>query len=146
MTNEPLTLYKPHDYEAEKASNSYVMSVIAIMVGLPLPIINLIATVFFFMGNRKGSLYVRWHCTQALLTQALIVIMNSVGFSWTMTILFGNNEVSNLYIGYMLTILLFNIVEFAVNIYAAVTTRKGKHVNCWLFGPITNLIFNIKND
>ena len=30
-------VYKPDEYEAEKASNSYLMSLIAIMVGLPLP-------------------------------------------------------------------------------------------------------------
>jgi hypothetical protein len=144
MSNTSLIHYKPNDHEAEKASNSYLMSVIAIMVGLPLPIINLIATLFFFLGNRKGSLFIKWHCTQALLSQALIVIMNSVGFSWTMTILFGDNEVTNLYLGYIITIFLFNLFEFIVTVRAAVVIRKGKHLNFWLFGPITDLIYNIE--
>jgi hypothetical protein len=146
MINEPIHLYKPNDYESEKASNSYLMSVIAIMVGLPLPVINLIATFFFFIGNHKGTLYVRWHCTQALLSQALIVIMNSIGFSWTMTIIFGDNVITNQYLGYMITIFLFNLFEFIFTIYAAVVIRKGKHVDFWLFGPITNLIFNMKDE
>ena len=45
--------YIPGDHEAEKASNSYLMSLIAVIAGLPLPIINLIATVIFYLGNRK---------------------------------------------------------------------------------------------
>jgi hypothetical protein len=33
---------------------------------------------------------------------------------------------------------LFNLLEFAATIYAAVRTRKGLHVEWWLFGPLTN--------
>lgn len=139
MTNE--TVYTPNDHEAEKASNSYLMSVIAIMAGMPLPIINLIATFIFFLGNRKSTRFVRWHCTQALLSQIFIVIMNSVGFSWTMTIIFGSNEVTNNYLGYMLTIFSFNLYEFVVTIRGAIVTRKGKHDEWWLFGSFTNLFF-----
>ena len=45
--------YEPGEHEAEAASNSYLMSLIAIIVGLPLPIVNLIATFIFYLGNRK---------------------------------------------------------------------------------------------
>ncbi|MDM8158408.1 hypothetical protein QUH73_01135 [Labilibaculum sp. K2S] len=45
--------YEPKDYEAEKASNSYVMSLAALVAGLPLPIINLIATFFFLLPIEK---------------------------------------------------------------------------------------------
>lgn len=145
MTIENNHGYTPNDYESEKASNSYLMSVIAIMVGLPLPIINLIATFIFFLGNLKGTLFTRWHCTQALLSQLTIVIMNGVGFSWTMTIIFGNNEITNKYLAYMITIVAFNIFEFIVTVYAAVVTRKGKHVEWWVFGPLTNIFFGKLN-
>ena len=47
--------YKPGDHEAEKASNSYIMSLVAVVAGLPLPIINLLATLIFYMGNREGT-------------------------------------------------------------------------------------------
>jgi hypothetical protein len=134
-------IYKPNEYESEKASNSYLMSVIAIMVGLPLPIINLIATFIFFLGNLKQTLFIRWHCTQALFSQITIVLMNTCGFSWTMTIIFGDNTVTNTYIAYMLTIIIFNIFEFFVTVYAAIATRKGKHIEWWVFGPLTNLFF-----
>ena len=140
MTTKETIVYIPDDYHNEKASNGYLMSVIAIMVGLPFPIINLVATFIFFLGNRKSDLFVQWHCTQALFSQVFIVIMNSVGFSWSMTILFGSNEVTNLYLGYILTIFIFNAFEFVVTVHAAIVTRKGKHVEWWLFGPLTNIL------
>ena len=36
--------YKPAEHELEAASNSYLMSLLAVMAGLPFPIINLLAT------------------------------------------------------------------------------------------------------
>ncbi len=129
--------YKPDDYEAERASNSYLMSVVAVIAGLPLPIINLIATAIFFLSNRKGSYFVRWHCTQALISQATVLVMNSAGFYWTLSIIFGDRAISNDYIAYMITIVIFNLGEFVATIYAAIETRKGRHVELWLFGPLT---------
>lgn len=132
--------YQPDDHEAEKASNSYVMSLIAIMGGLPLPIINLIATVFFFIGNRKGTYFVRWHCTQALLSQFFLLPFNSAGFWWTISILFTPETISSRYIAYIITIFIFNLIEFIGTIYTAIVTRKGLHVEWWVIGGLTNLI------
>jgi len=132
--------YAPNDYESEKASNGYLMSVVAVIVGLPLPIINLLATFFYYMGNRKSTFFVRWHCLQALLSQILIVAFNSAGFYWTMSIIFGDNHVDNRYIAYIITLLVFNLIEFIATLVAAIQTRKGKHVQFFFFAPLTNLI------
>jgi hypothetical protein len=134
----PTFSYTPDEYEAERASNSYLMSLVAVMIGLPLPVVNLVATLIFFLSNRKAGFFARWHCTQALLAQAITLVMNAAGVYWTITIVFGDAIVSNEYIAYMITIVLFNIVEFVATIYAAVRTRKGKHVSWWLFGPMTD--------
>lgn len=133
-------IYIPGEHEAEKASNSYLMSLIAIIGGLPLPIINLIATFIFYMANRKGTFFVRWHCTQALLSQISMLIINSFGFWWTISILFTSENISNKYIAYLITVLIFNITEFVATIYTAIQTRKGIHVEWWLYGNLTNLI------
>ena len=132
--------YQPYDHEAEKASNSYLMSLVAIVAGLPIPILNLLATFFFYVANRKKTYFVRWHCTQALLSQVVLLCMNSVGFWWTISILFSSEQVSNRYFAYLFTILIFNILEFISTVYCAVQTRKGKHVEFWFFGNLTNLI------
>ena len=132
--------YHTNDFENERASNSYLMSTIAVIVGLPLPIVNLIATTIFYFNNRSSTYFVRWHCLQALLSQILIVGVNSIGFSWTMTIIFGDNTVSNSYIAYIITIVFFNLVDFFANIYAAIKTRKGNHIVFWFIGPLTNAL------
>ncbi len=133
--------YLPDEHECEKASNSYLMSLIAIMGGFPLPIINLIATSVFFVANRKGTGFVKWHCTQALLSQLFILPLNSFGFWWTVSIIFGDKQISSNYIAYFLTVFILNLTEFVGTIYTAIATRKGKHVEWWFFGELTNLIF-----
>jgi hypothetical protein len=132
--------YQPDEHELEKASNSYLMSLIAIMGGLPLPIINLIATLVFYLGNLRGTYFVRWHCIQALLSQLFLLPFNSVGFWWSISIIFTPESISNSYIAYILTIFTFNLIEFVGTIYTAVATRKGTHVEWWVIGGLTNII------
>lgn len=132
--------YKPGEHEREKASNSYLMSLIALIAGLPLPIVNLIATFFFYLGNREGTYFVRWHCVQALLSQLSLLVMNSVGFWWTVSVFFRNGEMTNDYIAYMITAILFNLVDFAATVYTAIETRKGRHVEWLLYGDLTNML------
>jgi len=87
MTKETHFAYQPTEHENEKASNSYLMSLVAVIAGLPLPIINLLATFFFYLANRKSTFFVRWHCTQALLSQAVLLFANSYSFWWTVSII-----------------------------------------------------------
>ncbi len=132
--------YTPSEHEAEKASNSYLMSLLAIMVGLPLPIVNLIATAIFYLGNRKATYFVRWHCTQALVSQLTVLMMNSYGFWWTLSIIFADEKATNNYFAYLLTIVIFNLIEFVVTIYTAIQVRKGKHVSWWFYGDLTDML------
>lgn len=133
-------IYHPGEHEAEKASNSYLMSLIALIVGLPLPIINLLATFIFYLGNRKGTYFVRWHCTQALLSQFSMLFINSFAFWWTISILFYGENISSKYIAYLITAFIFNLTEFIATVYTASKTRKGIHVEWWFYGTLTNLI------
>ena len=49
--------YKPAEHELEAASNSYLMSLLAVMAGLPFPIINLLATAVFYLANRHRTYF-----------------------------------------------------------------------------------------
>lgn len=138
--------YQPHEHEGERASNSYLMSLIAVMAGLPLPIVNLIATVIFFFANRKSTYFVRWHCMQALLSQLATFFINVAGVWWTIAIVFGDATISNAYVSYMITVFLFNLVELIATLYAAINTRKGHHVEWWFFGPLTNILISEQNE
>ncbi len=132
--------YSPSEHELEKASNSYLMSLVALIAGLPLPIINLIATLFFYIGNRKGTYFVRWHCIQALLSQLSIFFINSFSFWWTVSIIFGPEIINNKYLGFIITVVFFNIIEIVATIYTAIKVRKGEHVSWWFYGDITQFI------
>ncbi|MCF8330884.1 MAG: DUF4870 domain-containing protein [Bacteroidales bacterium] len=132
--------YNPEEHEREKASTSYLMSLIALIAGLPLPIINLIATLAFYISNRKGTYFVRWHSTQALLSQFTLLIINGFAFWWTISIIFSTNTVTNLYISYIMAVVLYNITEFAATIFSAIKTRKGVHMEWWFYGTLTNQI------
>ncbi|MFM2305785.1 MAG: hypothetical protein RLZZ367_454 [Bacteroidota bacterium] len=140
MTTTSGFSYEPSDHEAERASNSYLMSLIAVIAGMPLPIINLLATLIFYMGNRKGTYFVRWHCTQALLSQLSLLLVNSTGFWWTVSIIFTSEEITSKYIAYIITAFVFNVAEFIATIYTAIQTRKGIHVKWMIYGEMTNTI------
>jgi hypothetical protein len=136
--------YKPNDSELERASNSYLMSLVAVIGGLPLPILNLLASIFFYLGNRKSTPFVKWHCTQNLLSQFGLFFLNSTGFWWTVSIIFYDEKATNGYFGYMLTLIIFNLVEFISTIILASRTRKGIHAQLFLFSDITNIL--VKKD
>jgi hypothetical protein len=144
MISNSTFYYRPNESELERASNSYLMSLVAVIGGLPLPILNLLASIFFYLGNRKSTPFVKWHCTQNLLSQFGLFFLNSSGFWWTVSIVFDDEKVTNYYVGYMITLVLFNLVEFISTIILASKTRKGIHAKLFLFSDLTNLM--IKKD
>lgn len=144
MISNSTFYYRPNESELERASNSYLMSLVAVIGGLPLPILNLLASIFFYLGNRKSTPFVKWHCTQNLLSQFGLFFLNSTGFWWTVSIVFDDEKVTNYYVGYMITLVIFNLVEFISTIILASKTRKGIHAELFLFSDLTNLM--IKKD
>ena len=132
--------YKPNDSECEKASNSYLVSLFALVIGLPFPIVNLIATVIFYLGTKKSPYFARWHSTQALISQLSFFVINSVGVWWTVFYLFQiDSEFSTPYIIYISILILLNLTEFITTIYTAIQTRKGIHVEWFIYGKLTHL-------
>lgn len=132
--------YHPSDSEREKAANSYLMSLMAAMVGLPLPIVNMLATVIFYLANRKRTYYVRWHCTQALISQIPLYFTNTVLFWWTVRLLLGYESLTSFYFAYFFTVVLFNVIDYIATIYSAVKVRKGEQVEWYVYGGLTDLI------
>jgi hypothetical protein len=135
-----MEVVETNEYERERASNIYLMSLAIVIAGLPFPIINFLATFFMYLSNRSGSYFIRWHSLQALLSQGVIALLNASGIIWTLSVIFGQEKLSNSYIAFILTIVVFNLGELAGTIYAAIQTRKGQHVEFWFFGPLTDLI------
>jgi len=155
--------------ELEQASNSYLMAVVSVIAGLPLPIINVIASFFFYLAHRNASYFVRWHCIQSVLSQAVMIPFNSIAFAWTLKIMFSNSRdfleqdapnhytfsgmfaseffdsLSLYYVLYISIIVLLNIVEFVAVITTAAQVRKGKNVRWFIIANITDAITSKQN-
>lgn len=138
--------YTPGESEKESASNAYVLTLMTVMVGLPFPVINLLACVGFYFLQRNKTPFTRFHALQAILSQVPIIIMNSGGIFWTVHIIFHKTPVTNSYIAYIITIVIFNIIDIVYNIIAAVKARKGLIYSYSFFGPLTWVIVHKKSD
>jgi uncharacterized membrane protein len=132
--------YRPADDEAEKASGSYLMSMMAMAVGVALPIVNLIATLIFYLGNRRSTYFVRWHCTQALVSQLSMLPINSFLVGWTLSIFLTDRVVTNGFVAYVLVASALNMIELFMTGRSAVMTRRGEHVSWYFYGPLTDLL------
>ena len=126
--------------DAEKASNSYLISLLAAFVGPPFPIVNLIACIIFYFGNLKSSYYVRFHCTQAILNQLILFFCNSVLLFWTLRIFFSDVYATKTYFIYLLVVIFINFFEFITTIFLAIKVRKGFHVKLFILGDITQIM------
>lgn len=137
-----------HPNEYEQASNSYLTAIVAVIAGLPLPIVNLIAAIIFYFGKSKSSYFIRWHSIQAVLAQLVLVPFNSIAWAWTVAMFFrlGNfvehpqNRDSSIwpYVIYIFIIVLFNIFEFIAVLITASKVRNGENVRWFLIAGITD--------
>lgn len=128
------------DSEMEQASLAYLMTLMVGFIGLPLPIINLIGTVLYLLLNKTQSRFVKFHQYQAMLSQIPIVAMNSVALGWTISIIWGSGHMSNLYLGYLVAAIIFNLTDFVYNIIAATKVRKGAMYSFLFFGLLSRRI------
>lgn len=136
-----MTIVTTHDDEISKASSAYLMSLVAVVIGLPMPIINLIATgTFYFMSRRSKSHFVRWNCLQAFVSQIPLFIMNNILFWWTVRLVLGYTLLSDAYISYFVVVNLYNVIDLVATIRSACATYKGRTFRWFLYSSVTDLI------
>jgi len=133
--------------EKEDAMGSYLMMFAAFAVGLPLPILNLIAAFIYYVLNNKKSRFVKFHCLQSMLSQIPTTIMNAVLVYWTIRLFFfgvkNDYDVSNsfienqMYIGYLITVIVANLIYVIFSIVGAVYANKGRFYYFIFFGKLS---------
>jgi len=136
---EEIVLQQPDEIstrEKEDAMGAYLMMFAAIGAGLPLPVINLIASIIYYFINNKKSKFVRFHAMQAMFAQIPTTIMNASIVFWTIGIIFGDFELTENYWAYIITVVLINILYFVFNIIAAIKARKGLMYYLFFFGEL----------
>jgi uncharacterized membrane protein len=137
LNTEMITLtYTPSETEKENASHAYILTLMTVLAGLPFPVINLFACIGFYFLLRKRTPFVKFHALQAILSQIPVIIMNSGAVIWTFGILFRHSPLSNTYISYIITVILFNSIDIFYNIIAAIKARNGFIYSYALFGPL----------
>jgi uncharacterized membrane protein len=133
--------------EKEDAMGAYLMMFAALAVGLPLPVINLVAAIVYFYLNKKRSPFVHFHSLQSLLSQIPTSLMNAVLIFWTVRAFFLDWSFTDNYWGYMWTVIAANLIYIGFSIYAAVKARRGEMVYFIFFGRISyEWVYRINED
>lgn len=138
--------YNPKDSERENASNAYIITMMTVTLGLPFPILNLFACIGFYFLIRKKTPFTRFHSLQAITSQVPVILMNSAAIIWTVGILFHKFTISNDFISYVITVVVFNVIDIIYNIIAAMKARNGLLYSFSLFGPLSWMLIKDKSN
>ena len=138
--------YMPTESEKENASNAYIITMMTVTLGLPFPILNLFACIGFYFLIRKKTPFTKFHSLQAITSQVPVILMNSAAIIWIISILFQKAAISNEFISYVITVAIFNVIDIAYNIVAAMKARKGLLYSYALFGPLSWMLVKNKSN
>lgn len=124
--------------EKEDAMGAYFMMFAAWGVGLPLPVLNLIAAFIYFFIHRKKSRFVAFHSLQSLFSQVPVTLVNLGLIIWIIRIIFFNNfDFTSQFFVYLLFMVFVNILYVVLSIIALMRARKGRFFYMPFFGRIS---------
>lgn len=134
--------------EKEDAMGAYLMMFAAIAAGLPLPVINLVASIIYYFINKSKSKFVHFHALQALLSSLIVSCVNAAAVFWTVRIfLFHRLEYNDAFKGFILTVVIINVAYIIYNLIAAFQARKGRIFYMFVFGKIAyERIYKVKSN
>jgi uncharacterized membrane protein len=131
--------------EKEDAMGAYLMMFAAVAIGLPLPVINLIASVIYYFINRKKSRFIHFHSLQALLSQIPTTLINWALVIWAVTIFFTDATLSDSFWAYAVFAGTSTLLYFIYSLIAAFKARQGKFYYFLLFGKMAyEIVYKIK--
>jgi len=120
--------------DKEDAMGAYLMMFASLAIGLPIPLVNLIASVIYFFVNRKNSLFAAFHSLQALLTHIPVVLLNAGTVAWVIVNLVVKPAYAGGFFWYLFFTILVNLAYIIWSIVALVRARKGRFVYFPLIG------------
>ena len=137
--SEPIRIPQPGEIgerEKEDAMGAYLMMFAAWGVGLPLPLLSLIAAFIYFMVNRKTSRFVAFHAWQSLASQLPVSLANVAAIAWLLAILFAGFRFPAAFFVYLIFTGLVNVLYVVYSLVAMVKARKGQMYYLPLFGRL----------
>lgn len=137
-----INIPQPHEItsrEKEQSLAAYLMMFATAAAGLPIPFLNLVASVAYFYFTKTTSRYVYFHSLQSLLSQLPVSLMNSIAVFWAIRIIFFDAVFTDLYKGYLAVVVLANLVYILFSIIAGIKAYKGRMYYFIFFGRISYL-------
>jgi uncharacterized membrane protein len=137
QTAEYYTIPQPDDISQqikEDAMGSYFMMFATMALGLPLPILNLIAAIIYYYLNRSKDRFVKFHALQSLLSQIPLSMVNGVAVVWGIYLIFNTLHINNNFISYLIFLGIVNIAYIVFSLIGAVKARKGLFYYFLFFG------------
>ncbi len=120
----------------EDAMGAYFMMFATSAIGIPLPILNLVAAIIYYYVNRSKGKFVQFHTLQSLWSQIPVTLLNSGLVAWTIVNLVRDLSFTSYYWGYLVMVGIANLVYFIFSIIGAVKARKGVFYYFLFFGKI----------
>jgi uncharacterized Tic20 family protein len=139
MSKEEIKLPQPDEIssaEKDDAMGAYLMMFAAWAVGLPLPILNLIAAVIYFYVNKKTSRFVAFHALQSLLSQIPVTLINVALIVWLVRNVITGAVYSSGFFILLAVMVCSNILYLIFSIAALVRAKKGNFFYIPFFGRV----------
>jgi len=132
--------------EKDDAMGGYLMMFAALAVGLPLPIINLIASIVYYYTNKTNSRFVRFHTYQAMISQLPLTLLNAICVAWALRIFVATSwYITPEFTGYAMMLAVANLVYIIFGIISAIKASKGRMYYYWIFGRMAyEKVFTIR--
>lgn len=122
------------DVEKDDAMGAYLMMFASWAIGLPLPVLNVVAAVIYFAVNCRESRYVAFHAYQSLLSQIAVTLLNVGLIGWLLVIVVGGRSFSPVFFLFLCIVVVSNILYFIFSVVALVRARRGEIYYFPLFG------------
>jgi uncharacterized membrane protein len=120
----------------EDAMGAYFMMFATAAMGLPLPILNMVAAIIYYFVNREKGKFVQFHTLQSLYSQIPVTLLNTGLVAWTIVNFANDLDFTSLYWGYLVMTGTAGLIYFIFSIVGAVNARKGVFYYFVFFGKL----------
>lgn len=120
--------------EREDAMGAYLMMFAAWGIGLPLPVLNLIAAGIYYGINNKKSRFVAFHALQSLLSQLPVTLGNIGVIIWAARNFFSGGSFDTNFWIYVVFAALLNLAYIVTSLVAMTRAWRGNFFYIPLFG------------
>lgn len=116
-------------------------------LGLPLPILNLVAAIIYYFVNKSKGRFVQFHTLQSLYSQIPVTLLNLGLVVWIITNLVKEYTFTEVFWGYVVMVAVANLVYLIFSIIGAVQSRKGYFYYFLFFGKVAYAqVFRVRED